>query len=140
MYSKGGNMLHTLRQIVNNDEKWRSILRGLNSTFYHQVVKGSQIEDYLSKETGINLKPFFDQYLRDVRIPVFEYNIKGTKLTFRWNNCVRGFNMPLRITVSGKEMNLSPVTQFATVDLGVDNAVIIVDPDYYAASLNMTGN
>jgi len=139
MYSKGGNMLHTLRQIVNDDEKWRSILRGLNSTFYHQVVKGSQIEDFLSKETGVNLKTFFDQYLRDVRIPVFEYNIKGTKLTYRWNNCVRGFNMPLRINVSGREMNLSPTMQFATVDLGVENAVIKVDPDYYAASLNMTG-
>lgn len=139
MYPKGGNMLHTLRQIVNDDEKWRSILRGLNSAFYHQVVKGSQIEDYLSKETGIDLKPFFDQYLRDYRIPVFEYYIKGTKLTFRWSNCVRGFNMPLRITVSGREMNLAPATQFTTEDLGVENAVIIVDPDYYAASLNITG-
>ena len=88
MYYKGGNMLHTLRQIVNDDEKWRGILRGLNKDFYHQVVKGSQIENYFRKKR-INLKPFFDQYLRDIRIPVFEYFVKGNKLTFRWNNCVR---------------------------------------------------
>ncbi len=73
MYYKGGSMLHTLRQIVNDDEKWRSILRGLNKDFYHQVVKGSQIENYMIDKTGMKLKPFFDQYLRDVRIPVFEY-------------------------------------------------------------------
>ena len=85
MYYKGGNMLHTLRRIINDDEKWRSILRGLNRDFYHQVVKGSQIENYLSEKTGMNLKPFFDQYLRDVRIPVFEYYIKGNELSFRWN-------------------------------------------------------
>jgi aminopeptidase N len=139
MYYKGGNMLHTIRQIVNDDEKWRSILRGLNQDFYHQVVKGSQIESYLSDKTGMNLKPLFDQYLRDIRIPVFEYFIKGTKLSFRWNNCVSGFNMPLKIFVSGTEKKITPSTMFTTIDTGVSNAVIVVDPNYYVASLDMTG-
>lgn len=139
MYYKGGNMLHTLRQIVDNDEKWRGILRGLNKDFYHQVVKGSQIEDYLSEKTGLNLKTFFDQYLRDVRIPVFEYYIQGNKLTFRWNNCVAGFNMPLRIYVSGERKDIVPTTRFTTVELDIQNPVITVDANYYASSMNMTG-
>ena len=139
MYYKGGSMLHSIRQIVGDDEKWRAILRGMNRDFYHLVVKGSQIENYLSEKTGRNLKPVFDQYLRDIRIPVFEYFIKGTKLNFRWNNCVSGFNMPLKIYVSGKEMKIEPTTWFNSVDLGVTNAVIVVDPNYYVASLNMTG-
>ena len=140
MYPKGGNMLHTLRQIVNDDEKWRSILHGLNKDFYHQVVKGSQIENYLSEKVGLNLKPFFDQYLRDIRIPVFEYYIKGETLTYRWNNCVQGFNMPLRILVSGAEKNIVPTSRFNSIDLGVKDVEIIVNPDYYVSSLNMTGN
>ncbi len=139
MYYKGGNMLHTLRQIVNDDEKWRNILRGLNKEFYHQVVQGSQIEDYISDKTGMNLKPFFDQYLRDVRIPVFEYYVKGKELTFRWNNCVPGFNMPVKISISGKEININPTAVFGTIQLDDDNAVISVDPGYYVASLNLTG-
>lgn len=139
MYPKGGNMLHTLRQIVDNDEKWRDILRGLNKDFYHQVVKGSQIEDYLSARTGLGLKTFFDQYLRDIRIPVFEYFVKDSKLTFRWNNCVPGFNMPLRIYVDGTEKNIVPTSKFATMELDVSNAKISVDPNYYVATLNMTG-
>ena len=140
MYPKGGNMLHTLRQIIDDDEKWRSLLRGLNKDFYHQVVKGSQIENWLSEKTGLILKPFFDQYLRDVRIPVFEYSVKGNDLTFRWNNCVPGFNMPLKIYVSGEGKKLVPTTRFSTINLGQSNVVIIVDPNYYVASLNMTGN
>ncbi len=139
MYYKGGTMLHMIRQMVNDDEKWRGILRGLNRTFYHQVVKGSQIEDFLIKETGLQLKPVFDQYLRDVRIPVFEYYVEGTKLYFRWNNCVRGFNMPLKIFISGKEMIVSPNATFRSVDPGVEHAVITVDSNYYVAALNMTG-
>jgi aminopeptidase N len=139
MYYKGGNMLHTLRQIINDDEKWRGILRGLNKEFYHQVVKGSQIENYLSENTGINLKTFFDQYLRDVRIPVFEYYVKGNDLTFRWNNCVPGFNMPLKIYVSGKEKTIAPTARFTTIKLDTENAVIKVEQEYYVATLNMTG-
>jgi aminopeptidase N len=139
MYYKGGNMLHTLRQIINDDEKWRDMLRGLNRDFYHQVVKGSQIEEYLSKKSGIDLKSFFDQYLRDIRIPVFEYFVRDRKLTFRWNNCVRGFNMPLKIYVSGVERSIVPISGFTTIDLETDNAVIVVDPNYYVAALNMTG-
>jgi aminopeptidase N len=139
MYYKGGSMLHTIRQIVNDDEKWRSILRGLNKDFYHQVVKGSQIEEYMSSKAGINLKPVFDQYLRDIRIPVFEYYVKGNKLTFRWIDCVRGFNMPLRIYVSGVRKDIVPTSSFSTIDLETDNAVITVDANYYVGSLNMTG-
>jgi len=139
MYYKGGNMLHTIRQIVCDDVKWLSILRGLNKDFYHQVVKGSQIENYLSEKTGINLKPVFDQYLRDVRIPVFEYLVKGSELTFRWNNCVHGFDMPLKILVSGKEISVNPKTLFTTIKLDVENAVIKVDPGYYVAVLNSSG-
>lgn len=132
-------MLHTLRQIINDDEKWRSIFRGLNKDFYHQVVKGSQIEKYISEKTGMNLKSFFDQYLRDVRIPVFEYYIKGDEFTFRWNNCVRGFNMPMKIIVSGNPITLTPTSRFSSVKLDADNPVIKIDPGYYVASLNITG-
>ncbi len=87
----------------------------------------------------MNLNPFFNQYLRDTRIPVFEYFIEDSKLNFRWNNCVSGFNMPLRIFVSGEPRNIIPSSRFTTIELGRENAVIIVDPNYYVASLNMTG-
>ena len=139
MYYKGGNMLHTLRQIVNDDEKWRAILRGLNEDFYHKVVRGSQIEDYLSEKTGINLKPVFDQYLRDTRIPVFEFYVKGNELTFRWTNCVNGFDMPLKIWVSGKEMLIYPRTMFNTIKLNGENEEIKIDPEFYVATFNTIG-
>lgn len=139
MYYKGGSMLHTLRQIIADDEKWRSILRGLNKDFYHQVVKGSQIENYIAEKTDLSLKPFFDQYLRDVRIPVFEYFIRDNKLNYRWNNCVPGFNMPVDIYISGVKKRVLPTAFFKTIDLEKPDSVIVVDPNYYVASLNMNG-
>ncbi|MGB6269027.1 MAG: M1 family metallopeptidase, partial [Olleya sp.] len=75
MYYKGANMLHTLRQLVNDDKKWREILRGLNSEFYHQTVNTKQIEDYIAKASNLELEGFFNQYLRTTKIPVLEYKI-----------------------------------------------------------------
>lgn len=131
MYYKGGNMLHTIRQILNDDEKWRSVLRGLNQEFYHQVVTGDKIEKYMTEKSGLNLKPIFDQYLRDVRIPVLEYYIQDEKLTFRWKNCVEGFDMPVKILVGTKTKNITPKTTFSTIRLDGKTEEIKADPGYY---------
>jgi len=100
MYSKGANLLHTLRQLANNDMKWRNILRGLNKDFYHKTVTTQEIENYISKKMKMDLKPFFDQYLRDIRIPLLEYKIVEGKIHYRWDNVVDNFNMPIDIIVT----------------------------------------
>lgn len=138
MYYKGANMLHTLRQIVDNDEKWRSILRGLNSTFYHQTVTTKQIENYLSSNAGLDLQPFFDQYLRDTRIPTLEYFFKDNKMGFRWTNCAAGFNMPVKIFINGKEEWLKPTVEWASNPISVDNPKLKIDPNFYVAEFNIT--
>ena len=138
MYPKGGNMLHTLRQIVNNDEKWREILRGLNSTFYHQTVTTKQIEDYLSNATGVNLTAFFNQYLRDTRIPTLEYFFKKGFINFRWTNCVSGFDMPVKVTLNGAEQVLAPKTEWKNIATKTENQKLDVNRNFYVASFNIT--
>lgn len=111
MYYKGGNLLHTVRQVINNDSTFRNILRGLNKTFYHQTVTTQQVESYISKESGINFSKVFDQYLRTTEIPVFEYKINGYSISYRWINCVAGFNLPLKV-FAGKDIWLKPTTEW----------------------------
>ncbi len=100
MYPKGGNMLHTIRQLVNDDVRWRGILRGLNRTFWHQTVTGKQIEDYISSHSALNLRKVFDQYLRTAQIPTLEYKLQGSRFSYRWSKVVPGFAMPVRVTTS----------------------------------------
>jgi aminopeptidase N len=138
MYYKGANMLHTLRQIVNDDEKWRTILRGLNSTFYHQTVSTKQIEDYLSVAIGMDLEPFFNQYLRDTRIPTLEYFFKDSTLGFRWTNCVKGFNMPVKIFLNGEEKWLKPNTDWASDTFTAEKPQLKIDPNFYVAEFDIT--
>ncbi|QDO94365.1 M1 family metallopeptidase [Formosa sediminum] len=129
MYYKGANMLHTLRQLVEDDKKWRQILRGMNTTFYHQTVNTKQIEDYLSKSTGIDLTAFFNQYLRDIRIPTLEYKFEDNYIKYRWTNIVSGFDMPIQVLLNGKSEWIYPSGNWKTTP--VTNQSIDIDPDFY---------
>ncbi len=132
MYYKGGNMLHTIRQIVNDDSTWRNLLRGMNKTFYHQTVTTAQIEQYMSKQAGRNLQKIFDQYLRDPRLPVLEYKLKNGVAQYRWSNCVAGFDMPVRVCFGDSPVytNVSPTTDWQTMP--AKNATSLnVDVNYY---------
>ncbi len=97
MYYKGANLLHTIRQVINDDSVFRKILRGLNREFYHKTVDSKDVEAYFSKISGKDLHKIFDQYLRTIKIPELEYKVKGKKVSYRWANCVNGFNMPVAI-------------------------------------------
>ena len=129
MYSKGANLLHTIRQLAKDDELWRYTLRGLNEEFYHSTVTTKQIEEYISKSIGIDLSKVFDQYLRDVRIPIFEYEIIKGELFYRWNNVIDGFDMPIEVVIDGKNTIINPSTEFKIMP--IKNLFINVDDDYY---------
>ena len=136
MYNKGGNMLHTLRQLIDNDEKWRSILRKMNKTFYHKTVTTKQIEQFLSTETGFDLTSFFNQYLRDVRIPTLEYSIINKVLNYKWTNVVDEFKMPIRISINKKEHWIYPSEKLKKMDLESENSEIEIDPNFYIYTKN----
>ena len=130
MYNKGGNMLHTIRQVINDDEKFRNILRGLNKTFYHQTVTTKQIEDYISKNSGIDLSKVFTQYLRTTMIPTLEYKIKNGTLSYKWINVVNGFNMPLKIKTSKDQYSfIYPTENFNHIKFNQKN--ITLDNNFY---------
>jgi len=119
MYPKAGNMLHTIRHSMGDDEKFRQILRGLNKTFYHQTVNSSQIEEYISKHAGFNYQPVFDQYLRYIAIPRLEYYFSPdrTKVYYRWANGVKGFNLPLVLTDGKAKMRVLPVEEWKSSEV-----------------------
>jgi aminopeptidase N len=123
MYYKGGNMLLTIRSIINNEEKFRDILHGLNTVFYHQTVTGKQIEDYISQASGIDFSKVFEQYLTTTRIPEFDYYIRGHQLYYHWSNVVPGFNMPLKVTLKGTDFSfIYPVEKWKSEKINLTDA------------------
>jgi len=130
MYNKGNNLLHTIRQVIDNDSLFRDILRGLNKTFYHKTVDTKEVENYISKRSGKDLSKIFDQYLRTTKIPVLEYKEEGNNISYRWNNVVDGFDMPVFLT-SGKKLLLKPTTEWQQITLPLNFSVTDVDKNFY---------
>ena len=133
MYDKGGNMLHTIRQLVDDDSRWRGILRGLNKTFWHQTVTGKQVEDYISRQSGLSLGKVFDEYLRTTMIPTLDYKLEGQKLSYRWSNVVPGFAMPVKVTTSTDRLGwIRPTESWKSVAVKLDRPEDFrVDENFY---------
>jgi aminopeptidase N len=140
VYYKGGNMLHTIRQLVNDDEKWRGVLRGLQSTYRHQVVTGEQVERFMSAQSGLDLSTVFQQYLATTRVPAFEYKLDGTTLSYRWADVVPRFHMPLRVAFDGRTYStLLPTEAWQTAPSPVSDASLVrVDENFYVVTRNLT--
>jgi aminopeptidase N len=133
MYYKGANMLHTIRQVVNDDERWRGVLRGLQSTFRHQVVTGRQVQEYMSAQSGVDLSRVFAQYLNTTQIPVLEYTVTDGALRYRWTNVVPGFDMPVRVSLGAAgERLLHPKEGWTTEPAsGISASDVRVDANFY---------
>ncbi len=133
MYAKGANMIHTIRQVINNDVLFRSILTGLNKDFYHQTVDSKAVENYMTQKSGKDLSKIFDQYLRRTNLPELEYRITGYTISFRWNNCVQGFNMPVKVSLGERLQWLKPTENWQTLHLGdwYDKKSFTPDKNFY---------
>jgi aminopeptidase N len=134
MYNKGANLIHTIRQLIDNDEKFRQILRGLNKTFYHQTVTSAQVEQYIAQQSGLKLDKVFDQYLRKAKIPTLEYKIANGNLQYRWITDVTGFDMPVKVTLKSGQYGLIKPTnnwQSLKIDSSINNDNFSVDRNFY---------
>jgi aminopeptidase N len=133
MYYKGGNMLHTIRQVVGNDSTWRAVLRGVQARFAHQIVTGRQVQDYMSDHAGVDLHKIFQQYLTTTEVPTLEYRLDGSNITYRWTDVVPGFAMPIRVLLGAdRSMKLRPTEQWQTTTLALERPdAFRVDENYY---------
>lgn len=137
MYPKAANMIHTYRQIINDDEKFRNILREMNQKYYHKNVTSDEIEDFLNNYTKGDLTSFFDQYLRTIKIPVLAYKTKDNMLKFRFKNIVKGFQIPVKVYINGKENWIQPNKDWQSFTSKENLISFKVDPNFYLKSSNL---
>lgn len=120
MYPKASAMLHSIRMSMNNDEKFRQMLRHLNKKFYHQIVTTPMIEKEISLFAGYSVKSIFTQYLTTTQVPSFDYKLSsdGRALSYRYSNTVNNFYMPLQVKTNNGYLILKPqVNTWQTVRL-----------------------
>jgi aminopeptidase N len=137
MYTKSGNMLHAIRHGLDNDSLFRQVLRGLNKTFYHQTVTTQQIENYISKNLKFDYSKVFDQYLRTIQVPEFDFYFTSDKekVFYRYTNCVEGFDLPLLLKSNEVKLKIVPGGQWKSLELKEGESVVfdkgLIEKMYY---------
>jgi aminopeptidase N len=129
MYYKGGNLIHYIRQLFDNDDQFRLALREMNQQFYHKTINSLDVEKFWSEKTRRNLTPFFDQYLRSTKIPTLEIRKNNKRMQYRWTDCNPDFYAPVGIIMDGKiNQKIEPTTEWKSLKT---NSSIEVDKNFY---------
>ena len=127
MYYKGGNMLHTMRHVLDDDAKWRQVLRGLNQEFWHRTISTEEFEQYMSRACGFDFGELFDQYLRTTKIPTLCYREQDGALAVWFEDVVEGFEVPVDVRVNGAPRRV--IVGAAAVTLPLDGALASFELD-----------
>lgn len=127
MYYKGANMLHTIRTAINDDEKWWKMLKDLNTKFKYQSTNSKEIIAFLNRQTELNLKPIFEQYLNYTKIPELQFKKDKGEIFYRWEADAVNFEMPINIGISGKSHRIYATKYWQKLDENVDLIRISAD-------------
>lgn len=140
-YAKGRAIIHMIRKILNDDKRFRQLLQDMNKRFYHKITTSKEIETFLCNATGIDLRKMFEQYLHTVRLPVLEYTINQGRIRYRYNNCLPGFKMPLKVFVQNKSLWLHPTDQWQEIKQNgiTGKDTLEADPDFYVTVSKSAG-
>jgi len=131
MYYKGGNMLHTMRHMLNDDAKWRKVLRGLNEEFWHKTIGTKEFEAYMNRECGFDFTCVFDQYLRTKNIPVLKHEVGDGVVEAWWENVVAGFEVPVVVLVNGKAKRVTIGEKAVRIPFDGKFESFVLDRNFY---------
>ena len=116
MYFKGANMINTLRFVINDDEKWWEILNNFTSEFKHTTTDTESVVAFFEAETGLELTPFFDQYLRYTKLPQLQFKKEKNIISYRWKTDVENFEIPVELSNDAEEIRIYPTNKWQELD------------------------
>ena len=133
-YFKGALMLNTLRSVIDDDAKWFADIHDFYQQFKYQTIMTEDVVAWWNQRTGMNLTPFFNEYLRHAALPMLELKFdraKGT-VAYRWSADEAGFAMPIKIGEREHLMLVTPVTtEWKTMPWTADPDTLEVPHDLY---------
>jgi aminopeptidase N len=137
-YFKGALMINTLRSVVNDDAKWWALLHGFYQHFKYQNILTEDVVAYFNQQTGMNLTPIFDQYLRHMQIPRLEllFGEEPGLVMYKWRADEEKFAMPVRVGKPGEWQIIHPTTQWQWMKTPLSKDEFQVATELYYVDVN----
>jgi aminopeptidase N len=121
MYFKGALFLHTLRNVVGDDAQWWRLVRATYDRFKYRNIMTEELVAFFNRETGRDLTPVFDQYLRHTALPTLElqFDAAAGTVSYRWRTDVAGFRMPVKMGARGRWQTVNATNDWQTLETSV---------------------
>ena len=134
-YKKGALFLNTIRSVVNDDAVWFKLLHDYYQHFKYQTIMTTDIAAFFNQQTGLNLTPMFNQYLRHAAIPTLELRFDDAAHTvaYRWQADEPDFAMPIRVGRHDAWQMVQPTTKewkVLATSIGKDDFEVATDLYY----------
>jgi aminopeptidase N len=132
-YFKGALFLHTLRNVVNDDQKWWDTVRDVYQTFKYRNILTEDLVQHMNARLRMNLSPLFNQYLRRASLPVLQlaFNSREGSVAYRWQADEREFAMPIRVGSRHAWQTVVPTTDWQVMPTTLDKDQFDVATDLY---------
>lgn len=139
-YFKGALFLNTLRSVIDDDARWWKLLRAYCERFKYRNIMNEDLVAFFNKQTGKNLTPIFDQYLRQAALPVLELRFQASdgSILYRWKAAVKEFAMPVKVGRRANWQTIQPTTEWKTLktEIKKDDFEVATDLYYIEVSKN----
>jgi len=137
-YFKGALFLNTLRSIVNDDARWWTLIHDFYQHFKYRNIMTEDVVAFFNQQTGMNLTPVFDQYLRHTALPELElkWNEAEGKVSYRWKVDEPAFRMPVRAGMRNHWQTLQPTVEWQTLKTPLKKGEFEVATDLYYVTVN----
>ena len=137
-YFKGALFLNTRALSVDDDKRWGRLLHDFYQQFKYHAIMTENVVEFFNKQTGKNLTPIFDQYLRHAALPVLELKFDAARgeVGYRWKADEKEFAMPIRVGTPDKWQTITPTADWQTLNSPLKKDDFQVATDLYYIAVN----
>ncbi|HTQ62936.1 MAG TPA: M1 family metallopeptidase [Candidatus Solibacter sp.] len=138
MYFKGALFLNTLRSVVNDDRRWFKLIHDYFQHFKYKNIMTEDVVQFFNQQTGMNLTPIYNQYLRHTAIPTLElkFNVAEGTVAYRWKADEAGFAMLVRVGKAGNWQVIQATTDWQTMKTALTRDNFAVATDLYYVNVD----
>ncbi|MGL4597784.1 MAG: M1 family metallopeptidase [Bacteroidia bacterium] len=103
IYVKGTWMMHSLRELIDDDKLFFDIIQTFYKTNSYQTVSSADFMALVNQKTGKDYTWFFQQYLFNRFTPVLNYEVKDGWLYFEWDAKYTNANFSMAVRLLGTD-------------------------------------
>jgi len=134
-YMKGAWVMHTLRNVINDDKIWFEILKEFMIENAKGFANTRDFFDKVNEKTQMDYWYFAEQYFYTPHQPILEYYQTNSEFFYKWKDVNENFTMPLDLLVNGAKKRIFPMKEYQSISINKHSQIEVMDWNFYVLQI-----